>query len=492
MAAGASVVAPGVAQAAPQTYTVGTNANTSSAGESTCTTAGNTTCSLREAISLANANTPDNDTILFNSNLTGSTIQLSSGALEITDGVSIDAGSTGARVDGGADDRVFYVDPTTEYDAVSVSGLTMRNGIGSPTGQDNGGVVENHSANLTISNAVVSDGYTTDGGAGVYSREGALMIDHSTISGNYAGFGAGIFAYSGEVTISDSTVSGNYTHPGELGYDQMGGGLFLGASASTTVNRSTFFDNTANYGGGVFTRYGSGSVTIENSTISGNHALTHGGGGVSFAGTRTVTVNAATVTGNDAGTYGGGLAATNAALANPVVENSIVTGNTATGLPGSSDLYSYTGTFDYFDTAFSLIGVPAGYVNETVTGSNLMGVDPKLGALTNNGGPTQTQVPLCGSPVIDAGKSFDGGEDQRGLTRPVELADYPNATGGDGSDIGAVELQTSPGTVCTPPPSGGSPATPVTPATPKKKKCKKKHKRSAESAKKKCKKKKKS
>jgi CSLREA domain-containing protein len=489
MAAGASVVAPGVAQAAPQTYTVGTNANTSSAGQSTCGTAGNTTCSLREAISLANANTPDNDTILFNSNLTGSTIQLSSGALEITDGVSIDAGSTGARVDGGADDRVFYVNPTTEYDAVSVAGLTMRNGIGTPTGQDNGGVIDNETANLTISSSVISDGYTTDGGAGVYSREGELTIDQSTISGNYAGFGAGIFAYSGDVTITDSTVSGNYTHPGDPGYDQMGGGLFLGPSASTSVDRSTFFDNTANYGGGVFARSGTGSVTIENSTISGNHALTHGGGGVWFAGTRDVTVNAATVTGNDAGTYGGGLATTTIA-ADPVVENSIVTGNTATGEPASSDLYSYTGTFDYFDTAFSLIGVPGGYVNETVTGSNLTGVDPKLAALANNGGSTETQAPLCDSPVIDAGKSFDGGEDQRGLTRPVELADFPNAAGGDGSDIGAVELQTSPGTVCTPPPSGGSP-TPVTPATPKKK-CKKKHKRVAESAKKKCKKKKKS
>jgi hypothetical protein len=203
-------------------------------------------------------------------------------------------------------------------------------------------------------------------------------------------------------------------------------------------------------------------------------------------------VTGSTVTDNYAGTYGGGLRSTGGVN---VVQNSIVSGNTAVGDSDTDDL-----AYDTFDVAFSLIGVPADHVNETVPGSNLLSVDPQLGALADNGGPTETQLPADTSPVIDQGSKFGLCEDQRGLLRPVDLPDHPNSTaaGADGSDMGAVELETtpSPGGACPAPPSGGGGTpTPVQPTpTHKKKKCKKKkkHKRSAESAKKKkCKKKKK-
>jgi len=71
-----------------------------------------------------------------------------------------------------------------------------------------------------------------------------------------------------------------------------------------------------------------------------------------------------------------------------------------------------------------------------------------LGPLKDNGGPTLTHAPLEGSPAIDQGKDIGPigpaytptGEDQRGSTRPVNDPAIPNAVGGDGSDIGAVEL----------------------------------------------------
>jgi len=55
---------------------------------------------------------------------------------------------------------------------------------------------------------------------------------------------------------------------------------------------------------------------------------------------------------------------------------------------------------------------------------------------------------LCGSPAIDQGKrdavpALAGDTDQRGLPRVFDDANVANATGGDGSDIGAVELQTA-------------------------------------------------
>ena len=58
--------------------------------------------------------------------------------------------------------------------------------------------------------------------------------------------------------------------------------------------------------------------------------------------------------------------------------------------------------------------------------------DPMLGALTNNGGATQTLLPLAGSPLLDAIPPAVCGSnvDQRDITRPQ----------GTGCDIGAVEV----------------------------------------------------
>lgn len=58
-----------------------------------------------------------------------------------------------------------------------------------------------------------------------------------------------------------------------------------------------------------------------------------------------------------------------------------------------------------------------------------------------------THALQCVSPAIDKGSAFSIFNDQRGGTRPFDLADsvYPNAAGGDGSDIGAFEVQTGGG-----------------------------------------------
>jgi hypothetical protein len=105
--------------------------------------------------------------------------------------------------------------------------------------------------------------------------------------------------------------------------------------------------------------------------------------------------------------------------------------------------------------------------------------DPLLGPLQDNGGPTPTMAPGEGSPAIDAGKAFALAADQRGQARPVDFAEVPNAAGGDGSDIGAFEVQSQcasaalkPFTQCPaepapkggPPPPGGEPERQPSPA----------------------------
>ncbi len=94
----------------------------------------------------------------------------------------------------------------------------------------------------------------------------------------------------------------------------------------------------------------------------------------------------------------------------------------------------------------------AGTGSLTATGDQL-NTDPQLGPLQNNGGPTFTHKPSCSSPAIDAGKNFSGAAtDQRGLTRTVDYTGVTNAPGGDGTDIGAVELaaDTTPPTIACP------------------------------------------
>jgi len=107
-------------------------------------------------------------------------------------------------------------------------------------------------------------------------------------------------------------------------------------------------------------------------------------------------------------------------------------------------------------------------INETLNaGTNITGQSPQLNLLADNGGSTQTHSLQCTSPAIDKGKAFGLTTDQRGGTRPFDLADgvYPNAPGGDGSDIGAYETQTGGGCLpqaIAPPPPTTNEDTPVT------------------------------
>ncbi len=168
----------------------------------------------------------------------------------------------------------------------------------------------------------------------------------------------------------------------------------MATSPSARSGTSTIYDNSsAGDGGGLFAY---GYTYLSNTTVAGN-----------------------------AGFYGGGLASINGLG----IDNTISANNTAATNP---DLQ---GAEVYAD--FSLIESPGA---TTVTGSqNITGTDPQLGALANNGGPTQTMKPAATSPVVDKGLS-DIGVDQRFLSRPVDNPNAPNAPGGDGSDIGSVEL----------------------------------------------------
>lgn len=157
-------------------------------------------------------------------------------------------------------------------------------------------------------------------------------------------------------------------------------------------------------------------------------------------------VTNSTVTNNTA-LVGGGLQ--NEGATSFIVRNSIVAGNTTTytaeNFDQYTDIYAFKfGGSSFTSEGFNLIGISdgsSGFTNGTnndKVGSTANPINPLLGSLADNGGPTPTHKPLPGSPAIDKGNSFGLLTDQRGFDRPLDFP-LPNAPGGDGSDIGAFE-----------------------------------------------------
>ena len=94
---------------------------------------------------------------------------------------------------------------------------------------------------------------------------------------------------------------------------------------------------------------------------------------------------------------------------------------------------------------FNLIGNNSGVTIMPAQVSDQIGtpgspINPLLGPLQNNGGPTLTRALLSGSPALDKGHSSGSATDQRGFPRTFDNPMIPNAIGGDGTDIGAVEV----------------------------------------------------
>jgi parallel beta helix pectate lyase-like protein len=403
---GATLLMGGAAQAA--TLTVGSTADTSTATD--CAVATNTDCTLRDAID--DANLDPGSTISFRSGLSG-TITLGSALPSITVPMTINGPGAGQITVSGDDAyRPFYVNTPTGDD-VSISGLTIANG--------SGGGIYSSGADLTLTELIVRDNAN---GSGVGASGGSLTIANSTISGNSGTRGSGVYTDSASgtpATVRNSTISGNH----DADY---GGGIYFDYSSPATLDNSTVYGNSADgSGGGVyhFGAYnGDPGLVVTGSTITHNTAY-RGGGLACYASTNN---------GND--------------LTEPIVRNTIIFGNTADSADLGPDLSCSfpTGATEppgVVPIGFSLVGSVAPSTQLNQTGPNLLGQDPQLGPLASNGGPTQTQKPALASPVIDQGAAFGLGSDQRGLGRPVEIPTIPNAAGGDGSDIGAVELQPS-------------------------------------------------
>jgi CSLREA domain-containing protein len=296
---------------------------------------------------------------------------------------------------------------------------------------------------------------------------GYVDFNDLTLTGGNSGTsnGGAIYNIDANLNIYGSVLTGNQAHDGGAIYDK---GADPHNGTYTDIVNSTISQNYASHDGGGFYAYDSAGQIVA-STVSGNTASDRGGGVYEYYSSDFFD---STVSGNT-GSNGGGIFAHDP---NANLRNTIVSDNTASTGPDISGP-AYAG--------FSLLESTSGTtLTPAPSGPNVTGQDPQLGVLQNNGGATPTRRPAATSPAVDKGGSSHLPTDQRGQSRPVDISTVANASGGDGSDIGAVELTQAEATI---PPA---PPPPVVPQT--KKKCKKKkHHSSAQIAKqKKCKKKK--
>jgi hypothetical protein len=270
--------------------------------------------------------------------------------------------------------------------------------------------------NLTIDGA--GNGITVDG-SGVGNRVfqidtgNKVVINGLTITGGGAGGfngGGGIYN-AGTLTLSNSTVTGNHAFDG--------GGIYNASNATMIMTGDTVNNNMASgAGGGGVANATSGKLTIINCTIAANQAV--GGGGIASDGVLMIansTVASNTVVGGD----GGGILSTGTELD---LLNTIVF-NPNSGAVTKNDVLG-TITHAQGDLFGSSVSIAVG----GNLGSNQFNTNPLLGPLQNNGGPTATMALLPGSPAIGAGVSISlipglsvPTTDQRGDPRPLNSID---------------------------------------------------------------------
>ena len=314
---------------------------------------------------------------------------------------------------------------------VSISGLTVENGYVDNASLGGGGAIYSESGNVTITDSRFEGNDAYINGGAIHAKDGSVTITGSIFTSNSTYFSGG--AISAEsISVTNSTFTGNTSTTSGAG-----GALFTDGGAMT-VNDSTFRNNSAYYRGGAIDAY-RGEVTVTGSTFVGNSSSGDGGAIGTLLGSANIRVISSTFTGNSA-VRGGAIFAQNAG-SSVAVSFSTVSGNTTSG--GSSGALHAVGSLSVTNSivsnasggdvqgasvtlSYSLLGTYAG----TVPSSVIVGEDPLLGALADNGGPTQTMMPGAGSPVLGAANPAGApATDQRGYTR----------TTNGRADMGAVE-----------------------------------------------------
>jgi hypothetical protein len=396
-----------------------------------------------------------NDTIVFDPGLDGQTITLNSqlGALMISNNLNIlGPGRSKLTISGADATEVIYNVSTT----LSITGLTVSHGVAFfGGGIRNNGTLSMTDCTVAFNKATQVVGGGDGEGGGIFNDSGdTLKISDCTFFENTGFNGGAISNFGATLTLSHCAFAIN-------GADNDGGAIADGptasASATAVVNDCQFSLNLASSGGGI-ENHSLGSLVVSNSTFDSNIAAINGGGidntGVVANGIpATLAVANSTFFNNSAHLGGGGI---NNSFATATVTNCTLAGNKAGGGPGgginnSSGLIiantivatNTASTSPDFNGAassrgYNLIGDTSGSTGFGAAGDQI-GVDPMLGPLQDNGGPTDTMALLPGSPAIDAGSDALA-VDSSGGPLAFDQRGFPRVANGT-VDIGAFEVQ---------------------------------------------------
>ena len=287
--------------------------------------------------------------------------------------------------------------------------LRLTNAVVTANQAGGGGGIFN-GGTLTLVNTAVSNNLADASGGGIFNG-GIVLVQDSVFAGNYAASGGAVYNM-GEMTFAQSTIGSNQSKHG-------GGGIANTSVGRTTLEHTTVSRNRSLHGAGVRNE---GHLTIANSTLSNNI----GRRGAGVINSDRLTVTNSTISGNQA-SFGGGIAIYNPSMRSATkIANTIIAGNTAAESPDCLGAVVSLG--------YNLLGSASGCAYSAAHG-DLLGagsepLDPRLGDLDDNGGPTETHALLFDSPAIDGGNgALAPDTDQRGFLRPR----------GGASDIGAYE-----------------------------------------------------
>ncbi|WP_437883682.1 choice-of-anchor Q domain-containing protein [Pseudomonas sp. LRF_L74] len=400
-------------------------------------------CSLRDAVSAANAAGGDNRIILGSRNyvlslppvtdeegaITDEDLNLN-GDLDVLSGTLrvIGAGVGLTTISGTRVDRLFDVKAGARLDLLD---LTLRDGL---TSRD-GGAIRN--AGIVSIRRVTFDGNTAryawgGGSGGAISNSGTLLVQRTLFQNNRANFGdsghawGGAIFNSGNLTVRDSLFRENGVSSDDV--VALGGALFNRGTAD--VARSAFMGHTADGPGVTIRNDGNGVLKLTNVTVSGGSrssegesdaAVANGSHYPMFQGTPTLRLSFVTIAGNEApGLSNQG---------NLVIRNSIIAGN---GNEGSGIANCVDNGTSYRQQGL-LLGTDSGNCAASIHVEDGQTFTRVLHALKDDKSvpPLPSHALRPSSPAIDAATVGCSGTDQHRYARPLD---------GDGDGLALCDL----------------------------------------------------
>lgn len=298
-------------------------------------------------------------------------------------------------------------------------------------------------ANATVSGVTLTCPQNDCRATPTVSNEGTLTLRGDALTGN----------------LSGSSAILNTTPPGSA------------TPASLTIAATTVSGNAGRLGGGVASVSGTGAsgavtLSIANSTIAQNISQTRGGGIAATASTpgSAATIVNSTISANTAQQGAGGLYSTTpVSLANTILAaNTARTGTTQDCEAAGAPVADSSGGHNLIGNGSGCAQLLDGIDGDRVGGASSP-LDPRLAPLAFDGGATETEPPLPGSPAISAGSAAVclaanvGDADQRGAGRSAtsrntcEIGSYDR--GGKAAVVSAPSLSapaTASGTIAAP------------------------------------------